>query len=74
MTDYETIREKASCHKRDVERALTRFVARTGETQSFFLTEDLTYFPRKRLFPSLTFYFTQAVPILNKFLLIFYLQ
>jgi len=45
ITDYETIREKASCHKRDVERALTRFVARTGETQSFFLTEDLTYFP-----------------------------
>lgn len=45
-TDYETIREKASCQKRDVERALTRFVARTGETQSFFLTEDLTYFPR----------------------------
>lgn len=45
ITDYETIREKASCQKRDVERALTRFVAKTGETQSFFLTEDLNYFP-----------------------------
>jgi transcription initiation factor TFIID subunit 8 len=47
ITDYETIREKASCQKRDVERALTRFVAKTGETQSFFLVEDLTHYPRK---------------------------
>ena len=47
QTDYETIREKASCQKRDVERALTRFVAKTGETQSFFLVEDLTHYPRK---------------------------
>nr|CAH0098070.1 unnamed protein product [Daphnia galeata] len=45
QTDYETIREKASCQKRDVERALTRFVAKTGETQSFFLVEDLTHYP-----------------------------
>jgi len=45
ITDYESIREKAACQKRDVERALTRFVAKTGETQSFFLTEDTSYFP-----------------------------
>ena len=48
ITDYETIREKASCQKRDVERALTRFVAKTGETQSFFSVEDLTHYPRKK--------------------------
>lgn len=36
VTDYEGVREKAAGQKRDVERALTRFVAKTGRTHSLF--------------------------------------
>ena len=31
VTDYVGVREKASSQKRDVERALTRFIAKTGK-------------------------------------------
>ncbi|PNF20948.1 hypothetical protein B7P43_G10571 [Cryptotermes secundus] len=44
VTEYEAIREKSASQKRDTERALTRFVAKTSETHSLFLTED-TMFP-----------------------------
>ncbi|KAJ9582990.1 hypothetical protein L9F63_022675, partial [Diploptera punctata] len=36
VTEYEAIREKSATQKRDIERALTRFVARTSETHSLF--------------------------------------
>ncbi|KAK7873130.1 hypothetical protein R5R35_006356 [Gryllus longicercus] len=45
VTEYEAIREKAANQKRDVERALTRFVAKTSETHSLFLSEDNNMFP-----------------------------
>ncbi|XP_063235648.1 transcription initiation factor TFIID subunit 8 [Bacillus rossius redtenbacheri] len=45
VTEYEAIREKAASQKRDVERALTRFMAKTGDTHSLFLTEDNNMFP-----------------------------
>lgn len=49
VTEYEAIREKSACQKRDVERALTRFMAKTGEnsiTHSLFADEQLaTLFP-----------------------------
>lgn len=44
MTEYEAIREKLASQKRDVERALTRFVAKTGATQSLF-ADDANLFP-----------------------------
>lgn len=40
VTEYEAIREKSAVQKRDLERALTRFVAKTGEQHSLFLTPD----------------------------------
>ncbi|KAK6641200.1 hypothetical protein RUM44_012909 [Polyplax serrata] len=40
VTEYEAIREKSAIQKRDLERALTRFVAKTGEQHSLFLTSD----------------------------------
>lgn len=41
ITDYETLREKSSTHRRDVERALTRFMARTFKsTNSYSLFTD----------------------------------
>merc|ERR1712037_913165 len=45
VTDYESVREKASSQKRDVERALTRFIAKTGKTHSLFNTDDTNLFP-----------------------------
>ena len=45
VTDYVGVREKASSQKRDVERALTRFIAKTGKTHSLFRTDDTNLFP-----------------------------
>ncbi|XP_077337635.1 transcription initiation factor TFIID subunit 8 [Lithobates pipiens] len=42
--DYQVLREKAASQRRDVERALTRFMAKTGETQSLF-KDDTSIFP-----------------------------
>lgn len=49
VTEYEAIREKVATQKRDIERALTRFIAKTGETHSLFLTEDNSMFPCKQI-------------------------
>lgn len=49
VTEYEAIREKVATQKRDIERALTRFIAKTGETHSLFLTEDNSMFPCKHI-------------------------
>lgn len=46
MSDYQVLREKAASQRRDVERALTRFMAKTGETQSLF-KDDVSTFPRE---------------------------
>ncbi|XP_075954515.1 transcription initiation factor TFIID subunit 8 isoform X2 [Anarhichas minor] len=48
VSDYQVVREKAASQRRDVERALTRFMAKTGETQSLF-KDDITAFPCERL-------------------------
>ncbi|XP_068211145.1 transcription initiation factor TFIID subunit 8 isoform X1 [Palaemon carinicauda] len=40
VTEYEAIREKAAAQKRDIERALTKFAAKTQETQNLFITDD----------------------------------
>ncbi|XP_056413771.1 transcription initiation factor TFIID subunit 8 isoform X1 [Hyla sarda] len=44
VADYQVLREKAASQRRDVERALTRFMAKTGETQSLF-KDDTSTFP-----------------------------
>ncbi|KAH8035771.1 hypothetical protein HPB51_008598 [Rhipicephalus microplus] len=43
VTEYEAIREKLASQKRDVERALTRFVAKTGPTQSLFADQSAPF-------------------------------
>ncbi|KAH8363807.1 hypothetical protein KR200_011563 [Drosophila serrata] len=40
VTEYEAIREKAACQKRDIEKALTKFLCKTTETNNLFPTED----------------------------------
>lgn len=47
-TEYEAIREKSANQKRDVERALTKFLAKTSaDTHSLFDHEENQMFPRK---------------------------
>ncbi|XP_055376757.1 transcription initiation factor TFIID subunit 8 [Condylostylus longicornis] len=40
VTEYEAIREKAANQKRDVEKALTKFLSKTSEVHTLFDTED----------------------------------
>lgn len=49
VTEYEAIREKAAAQKRDIEKALTRFLAKTSDTDCLFASEDNQMFPRKEL-------------------------
>ncbi|XP_054649915.1 transcription initiation factor TFIID subunit 8 [Dunckerocampus dactyliophorus] len=44
VSDYQVVREKAATQRRDVERALTRFMAKTSKTQSLF-KDDISAFP-----------------------------
>ncbi|KAL4225719.1 transcription initiation factor TFIID subunit 8 [Mactra antiquata] len=44
VSEYQLIREKAASYKRDTERAVTRYVAKTGHTQSLF-KDDTSSFP-----------------------------
>ncbi|XP_061628530.1 transcription initiation factor TFIID subunit 8 isoform X3 [Phyllopteryx taeniolatus] len=46
VSDYQVVREKAATQRRDVERALTRFMAKTSKTQSLF-KDDIATFPRR---------------------------
>lgn len=46
VSEYQVVREKASAQKRDVERALTRFIAKTGDTENLF-PDDPYAFPCK---------------------------
>lgn len=47
VTEYEAIREKAATQKRDIDRALTKFLAKTSETQSLFDDEENQMYPCK---------------------------
>lgn len=55
VTEYEAIREKAASQKRDIEKALTRFLAKTSETDCLFASEENQMFPRMNHF--FNFYF-----------------
>ncbi len=46
QADYESVREKAASQKRDVERALSRFIAKTcGKNHQLFDSDDANLFP-----------------------------
>lgn len=61
MSDYQVLREKAASQRRDVERALTRFMAKTGETQSLF-KDDVSTFPLIAARPFTIPYLTALLP------------
>jgi len=46
VSEYKVVREKASAEHRDIERALTRFIAKTGDTENLF-PDDPYAFPCK---------------------------
>lgn len=61
VTEYEAIREKAATQKRDVERALNKFMAKTGDTDSLFLTQD-SMFPLIACKPQFPPYLNALLP------------
>ncbi|XP_028265268.1 transcription initiation factor TFIID subunit 8 isoform X2 [Parambassis ranga] len=61
VSDYQVLREKAASQRRDVERALTRFMAKTGETQSLF-KDDITIFPLIAARPTTIPYLSALLP------------
>lgn len=61
VSDYQVVREKAASQRRDVERALTRFMAKTGETQSLF-KDDVTAFPLIAARPTAIPYLSALLP------------
>lgn len=61
VTEYEAIREKAATQKRDLERALNRFVSKTGETDSLFLSQD-NIFPLIACKPNFPPYLNALLP------------
>uniref|UniRef100_A0A9J8B7H1 Transcription initiation factor TFIID subunit 8 n=1 Tax=Cyprinus carpio carpio TaxID=630221 RepID=A0A9J8B7H1_CYPCA len=61
VSDYQVVREKAASQRRDVERALTRFMAKTGETQSLF-KDDISAFPLISAKPSAIPYLSALLP------------
>ncbi|XP_077287101.1 TBP-associated factor 8 [Arctopsyche grandis] len=62
VTEYEAIREKAATQKRDVERALTRFLAKTGDTHTLFNTDDNQMFPLIACKPTFPAYLPCLLP------------
>lgn len=61
VSEYQIIREKAASHKREVERALTRFIAKTGQIQSLF-KDDTSAFPLIAVQPSPQPYLNALLP------------
>ncbi|KAL1501055.1 hypothetical protein ABEB36_006454 [Hypothenemus hampei] len=45
IIDYESVREKAAMQKKDIEKALTKFLAKTSVTHNLFDTDDGNNFP-----------------------------
>ncbi|XP_014242464.1 transcription initiation factor TFIID subunit 8 [Cimex lectularius] len=61
VTEYEAIREKSAVQKRDIERALNKFVSKIRETDSLFLTHD-SMFPLIACKPQYSPYLTALLP------------
>lgn len=43
VIDYEAIREKAAAQKKDMERALTKFLAKTSQTHNLFESDEVIF-------------------------------
>ncbi|XP_063919110.1 transcription initiation factor TFIID subunit 8-like [Zophobas morio] len=45
IIDYESVREKAAIQKKDIEKALTKYLAKTSPTHNLFDTDEANIFP-----------------------------
>ncbi|KAJ8924294.1 hypothetical protein NQ315_007087 [Exocentrus adspersus] len=45
VIDYESVREKAAIQKKDIEKALTKFLSKTSPTHNLFDTDEANIFP-----------------------------
>lgn len=63
VTEYEAIREKSANQKRDLEKALTKFLAKTSDVHSLFDVEDNQMFPLIACKPSFPSYLAALNPI-----------
>uniref|UniRef100_A0A069DQF3 Transcription initiation factor TFIID subunit 8 n=1 Tax=Panstrongylus megistus TaxID=65343 RepID=A0A069DQF3_9HEMI len=61
VTEYEAIREKSALQKRDTERALNKFITKTCETDSLFLSQD-SIFPLIACKPQFPAYSVALLP------------
>ncbi|XP_023935508.1 transcription initiation factor TFIID subunit 8 [Bicyclus anynana] len=62
VTEYEAIREKAASQKKDIERALTKFLAKTSETHNLFNTDDNQVYPLIACKPTFPPYLSCLLP------------
>ncbi|CAG9856311.1 unnamed protein product [Phyllotreta striolata] len=62
IIDYESVREKAAIQKRDIEKALTKFLAKTNSTHNLFDTDDSNIFPLIACKPSTPAYLSALLP------------
>ncbi|XP_066138833.1 transcription initiation factor TFIID subunit 8 [Euwallacea fornicatus] len=62
ILDYESVREKAAIQKRDVEKALTKFLAKTSPTHNLFDTEECNIFPLIAIKPPYPPYLSALMP------------
>lgn len=62
VIDYESVREKAAVQKRDIEKALTKFLAKTSPTHNLFDTDEANIFPLIASKPAYPPYLSALMP------------
>ncbi|ENN70781.1 transcription initiation factor TFIID subunit 8 [Dendroctonus ponderosae] len=62
IIDYESVREKAAMQKKDIEKAFTKFLAKTSATHNLFDTEEGNIFPLIAIKPSYPPYLSALLP------------
>ncbi|XP_023012880.1 transcription initiation factor TFIID subunit 8 [Leptinotarsa decemlineata] len=62
VIDYESVREKAAIQKRDIEKALTKFLAKTSATHNLFDTDEANIFPLIASKPAYPPYLSALLP------------
>ncbi|XP_056633195.1 transcription initiation factor TFIID subunit 8-like [Diorhabda carinulata] len=62
IIDYESVREKAAIQKRDIEKALTKFLAKTSTTHNLFDTDEANIFPLIACKPAYPPYLSALLP------------
>ncbi|VEN34029.1 unnamed protein product [Callosobruchus maculatus] len=62
IIDYESVREKAAVQKRDIEKALTKFLAKTSTTHNLFDSDEANIFPLIACKPSHPPYLSALLP------------